>query len=71
MRDFDNIDYRDIVREHMPMGSQWTKDGDYIIKEIIHVPYHLRDKVDDLRMQYSEQALRGRISPESELYKDL
>ena len=70
LRDFDNIDYRDIVREHVPMGSRWTKDGGYITKEMIHIPRRLRDKVDELRMQYSEQALGGRISPESELYKN-
>ena len=52
------------------MGSRWTKDGGYITKEMIHIPRRLRDKVDELRIQYSGQALGGRVSPESELYKD-
>ena len=47
--------YRDIVREVPPKGSQFTTRGGYITPDGAHIPQKLRMRVWELRSKYSRR----------------
>ncbi|KAM0717753.1 hypothetical protein Q7P37_006085 [Cladosporium fusiforme] len=51
-----SINYHMIVREWVPLGSDFTAQGGYSTPEGVVIPYTLRQKVREAKKEYAEQA---------------